>query len=174
MDNFYDARALLQQIANLVDRSMKVKKRTFLGGPIAEEKLKEAVMKLGVPLPKSFETFLLRYGGGMIFGYEIHGIPTEATRISKFDGSGATGETTESDNFVTSIVKVNHYSNRRLPQHFVEFTSNLGDYTFHFDTSQMNEAECPVVVWGPGCEGIPVAQDFLDFLRKISEDTLVF
>jgi hypothetical protein len=143
-------------IANLVDVSRKGKKRTLLGAPIAEEMMKETEMKLGVRLPKSFKSFLLIYGGGMIFGYEIHGIPSEATRISKFDGSNEPIDNLESDNFVTSIVKANQYSNRRLPSHFVEFTSDQGDYTFHLDTSRMNQAEeCPVVVWAQAVKELP-------------------
>ena len=143
-------------------------RRTQLGEPIAEAEIQSAERTLGVRFPVSFRTFLLRWGGGLVLDLEIYGIPSEATRISRFSGDSTTGSNLEDDNFVFSILRANQRRDRRVPRHLIQFTSDGADTYFYLDVSRMDSAnECPAVVLASDGSVHTFATSFLDFLKKI-------
>ncbi len=49
----------------------------------------------------------------------------------------------------------------------VQFPPDRGDYMYYLDTDKLTaERECPVVVLGPGSEGVVIAKDFFDFVVR--------
>jgi hypothetical protein len=65
------------------------------------------------------------------------------------------------------IVQMNRAPRPGIPRHLVTFIYAGGDCAFYLDTSRCDAlGEYAAVVFGPGEEGIPVADSFLDFLHK--------
>src|SRR5271167_1107066 len=115
-------------------------------GPVPDRQITRAERELGVAFPPSFRAFLVQFGGGFLFDYEFLGLAEEPGHW-------------------LDIVQMNRAPRPRVPRHFVMFIYAGGDCAFYLDTSQRDAmGECKVVVFGPGEEGIPVADSFLDFL----------
>jgi hypothetical protein len=55
-------------------------------------------------------------------------------------------------------------SRGHIPNHYILISDDGGDYSYYMDTSVTDSrGECPVIVLGPGAEGV-VARDFDEFL----------
>lgn len=120
------------------------------GCPASEEYISAAERELGVVYPRSYRSFLRYFGTGTLHYFEIYGIPM--------------------NHLWGDVVMMNQLSSQPVPARFVKFTEKAGERGYYFDTSQMNsERECPVVAIGSGREAYPIADSFLDFLRKVGE-----
>lgn len=148
MDNLDPVATALAEVVQSWDREL-----LDMSGPVCEEEIRAAERALGVPLPRSYRAFLHKYGAGTLHLYEVFGICRD----------GLWGD----------IVMMNQLGPRTLPNHFVKFTPDVGDYAYYLDTSRMNEDnECPIVAFGPGEEGRVVADSFLEFLRLANAGTV--
>lgn len=117
-------------------------------GPASEEEIAAAERELHVVFPRSYRVFLRHYGSGTM-PYEIFGLP--------------------GDSLWGDLVMMNQLESDPMPSHYIRFTDRIGEYTYYLDTSQLDaEGDCPVVMFGPDEEGTIVADNFLDFLRKLS------
>lgn len=122
-------------------------------GPVSEDEILAAEAALGIRFPASYRAFLLWFGAGDVHYYDIFGLPR--------------------DHLWGDVVRMNHTERRVLPQHYLRFTDDVGDYSYYLDTSRMNASrECPVVLFGGGEEGTVVADSFLDFLRMAREGNI--
>lgn len=167
MEDLVIARAIREMASRSEERS------DLEFGPVAEETIATVEHELGVVLPNSFRTYLRHFAGGLLIGYEIFGVRTEASSGRTCGPPGLS----EDYNVILDIVQHNRTTQEdirrdNMPTGLVMFTTDGGDYHLFLDTSQMNETgECPVVVWGPGALGLKVADDFLEYVRMLAEHT---
>jgi hypothetical protein len=120
-----------------------------------------------VKLPQSFRAYLLGFAGGLMFGYEMDGIPTERARIPPLPPELNLPH--NDANAIMSIVKSNKKIQRYFPPGYVQICSDGGDFFFYLCTSEMSATgECPVIMCGPGADGIQVADNFLEFLEHLT------
>jgi hypothetical protein len=132
--------------------------RPLVLGPVPEERIASAEKELGLSFPKSYRAFLQHFGAAAMWGYEIAGLPLE----SWTDGDPPSCWSHVADD------TLGYRRRGRLPDPYVVISSDGGDYWFLLDTSRVDAAgECPVLIWGPGADGVVVASSFLHFLRKI-------
>jgi antitoxin YobK len=123
-------------------------------GPVPERQIARAERELKVTFPPSFRAFLRQFGGGFLFDYEFLGLAEEPGHW-------------------LDIVQMNIAPHPNVPEPCVMFIYAGGNCAFYLDTSRRDAmGECAVVVFGPGEEGIQVADSFLDFLSK-AKDGLV-
>lgn len=129
-------------------------------GPSPSGSVPRIEAEFGVTLPKSFKSYLEEYAGGMMFGYEIFGVPTEASKTTPDSDTSA----------IVDIVKANERMRSHFPAGHIFICSDGGDFQFFLDAAELsNEVECPVLMYGPGAEGLRVADSFADFLTRIAE-----
>ena len=144
-----DSTSLIDEIAELIHRWDDV--RPTLLGPVAEWMILRAEQELEITFPPSFRCFLKRFGGGLVFDYAILGLVEEPGHW-------------------LDIVHVNRLVPRHIPRQYVWFVYPRGDGAYYLDTSRRDaRGECPVVVFGPNEECVPVADSFLDFLSQARE-----
>jgi hypothetical protein len=136
-------------------------------GPASEEDVKHIESELGVQLPKSFRAYLLRFAGGLILGYEIYGVPTAQSLIPTPPPD--LGLDASSESCILDIIDINKRVRKYYPSTDVFICSDGGDFSFFLDTAKMSsQAECPVIMYGPGSDGVQVADTFLEFLDKLA------
>ena len=124
-----------------------------LVGPVEGRHIARAERELRVTFPPSFRAFLMQFGAGFLFDYEFLGLAAEPGHW-------------------LDIVQMNRTPRPGIPRHCVMFIY-AGTCVFCLDYSRRDAlGECAVVVFGPGEDGIPVADSFLDFLHK-AKDGLV-
>jgi len=127
-------------------------------GPASEDELRQMQERLGRELPATFRAYLLGFAGGLMLGYEMCGIPTEKSRILETEESAISDLVDEA---------------RRRKQHYglgrIYICDNGGDFSFYLDTPQMQNDECPVVMYGPGADGVIVAESVMEFLEKLTK-----
>ncbi|HEX5243746.1 MAG TPA: SMI1/KNR4 family protein [Tepidisphaeraceae bacterium] len=144
------------------------KRSDLFHGPISEDLLPPIEHELGVSLPRSFRAYLLGFAGGLMLGYEICGIPTEKARIPSLQLDPPITGTSESA--ILSIIDANRRRREHQPAGYIYFCGDGGDFAFYFDTNRMTlDGECPVVMYGPGAAGVVVANDYIDFLKRLAE-----
>jgi hypothetical protein len=120
-------------------------------GPVPDRQIARAERELRVMFPPSFRAFLMQFGAGFLFDYEFLGLAEEPGHW-------------------LDIVQMNRVPRPNVPEHCVMFIYAGGNCAFYLDTSRRDAlGECPVVVFGPGEEGIQVADSFLDFLSKAKD-----
>jgi hypothetical protein len=144
--------SLAAEIAALIRGSTGVP--TDLLGPVPERQVAGAERELGVTFPPSYRAFLMQFGAGFVFDYQFLGLAADQGHW-------------------LDIVEMNRAPRPSVPRHFIMFVYAGGNCAFYLDTSQRDaRGEYAVAVFGPGEEGVPVADSFLDFLHK-ARDGLV-
>jgi hypothetical protein len=147
-----DGTSLVAQICQLIN-GWDGGSPTFFG-PVAEKEIVRAEQKLGTTLPPSYRCFLRHFGGGFVFDYEILGLVQESGHW-------------------LDIVHVNCLVPRYIPREYVRFVYAPGNGDYYLDTSRRDAlGECPVVIFNPSGEDVPIADSFLDFLGK-AKDRLI-
>jgi hypothetical protein len=134
-------------------------------GPVSDQEVDTVERELGVRLPRSFRAYLKGFAGGLMFGYEICGIPTPKSRIpsASEDSRFADGN----DNAIVSIVAANRRRRKSYPPAQIYFCCDGGDFSFFLETARTSpDGECPVLMYGPGASGVQVADTFIDFLKS--------
>jgi hypothetical protein len=136
-----------------------------VAGPATPEMIADAERQLGVSFPSSYRWFLARYGAAVCKGFCVAGL-FEATNEA---------ETPYWPHVVTRTLQLRRAGDGHLPVAYVSISDDGGDYKYYLDTSrQTGEDECPVVVLGPGAEGLVVADEFGVFLKRAFEDNITF
>jgi len=137
-----------------------------LPGGVEDEVIRAAEVKLGVQFPPSYRLFLSRYGAALCAGFEIAGL--------FYAGNDDEGPPLWSD-VVAATLQRRRQSDGLIPDSYVPVSDDGGDYTFYLDTTcSESQGECPVVVLGPGADGVIVAEDFFEFLVRSFEGSLSF
>jgi len=76
---------------------------------------------------------------------------------------------------VASTLQIRRASRGFIPNQYVLISGDGGDYNFYLDTSRPDAlGECPVVVLGPGADGIIVAKNFFDFVARSFAGSISF
>lgn len=133
-----------------------------VAGPASDMAIAAAENALGVRFPVSYRGFLSTYGAVLCGGLEIAGL---------FEGEYQDEPPLWSD-VVTTTNGLRRASRGGIPASYIAISDDGGEYKFYIDVSQESSTgECPVVVLGPGAEGVVVADDFLDFvIRSLNEE----
>jgi len=136
-----------------------------LAGPADEEMIASAERKLGVRFPQSYRAFLAQYGAALCSGFEIAGLFRHA-----YDD-----EPPLWDDVVTATCLLRGKTGDFIPKEYVAISGDGGDFTYYLDTSRMDAAsECPVIVLGPGVDGLILASNFIDFVIRACNNRLTF
>ncbi len=136
-------------------------------GPVADGDIAAAETTLGVRFPTSYRVFLKHFGAAWLpFFYELAGL-----------GPGRCTDPTPP--LWLHVVDVNLQMRRAsrglIPAEYIRICDNGGDYSFHLDTGNVDGGgECPVVVLGPGRDGIVVAYSFLEFVELAAAEKLEY
>ncbi len=138
---------------------------SFNYGPVEEEAIIGVERAFNLLLPRSYRDYLATFAGGMLFGYDVCGIPTAKSQIPTFADDPAD---IKPGNLIQDVVVVNQDYIRIMPAGLVYITGDGGDDSFFLDTNRMMAEECPVLMFGPGANGMRVANNFLDFVRQIA------
>lgn len=136
-------------------------RRAFDGGemlgPVAEELIAAAEVEIGLRFPRSYRLFLKNFGA-VHFAYDIAGLPV--TRYTD-------AEPPYWSNVLDDTLRCRRASRGLIPHSYIPVSADGGDFVFYFETaSPSDDGECPVVVLGPGKDGIQVASSFVEFIEK--------
>jgi len=149
--------ATLEEVAALLDGSEAA-------GPATDEMIASAERELGAEFPPSYRQFLSKYGAALCRGFELAGV----FKVENQD------EPPLWSSVVTATKQLRRASGS-IPTGYLAISDDGGDYKFFLATDRKNPgAECPVVVLGPGKDGVVVASDFLDFVVRTFQNQLVF
>jgi hypothetical protein len=139
----------------IVDRLRKAIGDGKHPGPIADVDIAAAEASLGVRFPTSYKVFLKHFGAVWLpSSYEVAGL-----------GPGRC--TDPEPPLWLHVIDINARRNCRPRKEYVRFSDNGGDYAFYFDTASVDaNGESPVVVLGPGCDGVIIAHSFVEFVER--------
>ncbi|MBM7645659.1 hypothetical protein JOD45_001877 [Scopulibacillus daqui] len=137
-----------EKIIKIIKDNKDIDAGDFTDG-VDENTVKNLENELKVTLPESYKWFLLNYGSGGLYGVDILGV-------------GLVGVKQINQASVVKVTK--EYRDVDLDKDLV-IIEDCGEYMYCLDTSQMQNAECPVVSWDQmGGIGIVIANNFYDFL----------
>ncbi|WP_270342021.1 SMI1/KNR4 family protein [Bacillus mobilis] len=131
-----------KELINFINENMELD--DFTGG-IDEKQINIIQNKLGVVLPKSYQWFLSNYGSGGIFGVDILG----AAKSS----------------IASVVMETERFRELGLDKNLVVI-ENSGEYAYCLYTDEMENNECPVIVWDRqmGIDETIEANNFYEFL----------
>lgn len=132
---------------------------SLVAGGSSEASIEEAEAALGVRFPPSYRAFLSQYGAvGEIAGLFEAGDEDEPPLWS---------------DVVTDTLLTRKVSRGRILNEYIPIAGDGSDFHYYLDTSHTDaRGECPMIVLGPGADGLVIADDFCDFVRQYYEDTL--
>ena len=130
-----------------------------VAGPVPLEAVAAAERELKVSFPRAYRLFLLHFGAALLPGREIVGIDPNYTDP-------------EAPPLYRNVVQVTlrgrRVSRGYIPDSLIPISSDGCDDTFYLDTAaDSGHGEAPVVVHGPGRDGIRVADTFVDFVELL-------
>lgn len=127
-------------------------------GPVADAGIAAAETELGVRFPLSYRIFLRHFGAVLLPGsYEFAGLGP---------GRCTDPEPPFWEHVVDATVQLRRASRGLIPKEYVRFSGDGGDYAFYLDTAHVDDQdECPVVVLGPGRDGVVIARSFVEFVE---------
>jgi hypothetical protein len=136
-------------------------------GPVAEREVANAEATLVSRFPTSYRVFLKHFGAAWLpSSYEVAGL-----------GPGRCTDPTPPlwVHVVDVNLRMRRVSRGSIWIDYIRFSDNGGDYAFYFDTANVDaKSECPVVVFGPGRDGVIIAHSFLEFVEGAVAGDLVF
>jgi hypothetical protein len=136
-----------------------------VAGPASRQMIEDGETTLAVRFPPSYRHFLAAFGAALCPGFEIAGL----FRTSTPD------EPPLFTDVVATTLQVRRALRGEIPHEYVAISDDGGDYTFYLVSSTCSEErEAPVVVLGPGADGVVVADDLPDFVVRSYERTLTF
>lgn len=131
--------------------------RSSVAGPVAEERVREAEATLSVKFPPEYRTFVRSYGAVMGRGFDIAGLFVE-DRLSP--------------PLWRDVVKATRAFRRsvdgNLPEALIPIAEDGQGVTFCIDTRVQEEGGSGVVAYGPGVDGVTVADSVEEFVVKLS------
>ena len=121
-------------------------------GPVSAEEISAAELELSVVFPPSYRMFLAKYGASWFrCPYSIAGICDEPEDVPPLH---------------ESVVRSN-LQLRRRGRHIlslIKITDDGTDWSLFLDTACVDQVgECPVIVLGPGKDGLTIANSFIEF-----------
>lgn len=128
-------------------------------GPVAEADIADAEVILGVLFPTSYRVFLKHFGAAWLpSSFEVAGLgPGRCT-----DPAPPLWE-----HVVDVTAQMRRASRGFIPKQYIRISGNGGDYAFFLDTGDVDaKGECPVVVFGPGRDGVIIALSFIEFVES--------
>ncbi len=136
-------------------------------GPVAEADITNAEADLDVRFPISYRVFLKHFGAGYLSGFcEIAGLGV---------GRATDPEPPQWSHVVDLNLRMRRASRGLIPQEYIRISDDGGDFSFQLDTGKTDDrGECPVVVLGPGRDGIAVAGTFLEFAEIVAAEKLEY
>ena len=126
---------------------------------MSNETIANAEAELGVAFPSPYRTFLARYGAAMGVGFEIAG-------LFKSDKD----EPPMWRDIVLATKRTRRAARGHLPETLLPISGDGASLTYYINAN--GEDSCPVVAYGPGCDGQQVAESFEEFVVKLSTDRL--
>jgi hypothetical protein len=128
-------------------------------GPVAEADIVAAEQELGVRFPTSYRVFLKHFGAVWLpSSFEVAGLGC---------GRCTDPEPPQWEHVVDVAAQMRRASRGSIPNEYVRFSSDGGDYAFYLDTGNVDaNGESPVVVLGPGRDSAIVAQSFVEFVER--------
>lgn len=128
-------------------------------GPASDQAIREAEEALGVVFPKTYRAFLARYGAVMGNGFEIAGlfVSDDAAPPMWCD-------------IVEGTKQTRRAVGGRLPQALLPISGDGMDQTYYIDA--VGGDDCPVIAYGPGCDGEQIAGSFDEFVVKLASGAL--
>lgn len=158
-------------IAEIRQLSIKHEDKPEFAGPVSDDVIEAAERELGVRFPKSYRAFLRHLGSAIMFSDYFDGLPLALSNDGKSQSS-----------YFTNVVESTKRAWRGatghgdgIPRNLITLSSDGGDYYYYIDVSKRDDRdECPIVVIGPGADELVVADDFLDFVRKLARDDPLF
>jgi len=144
--------------------------KAWIAGAASAELINAAEYELGIQFPPSYRQFLSQYGAVMCEEVEIVGLFLNENEDEPPLWSDIVSRTKNLRCLPGSSVVDDNW-----PRSYLPISSDGTDYMFYLDESQSDESgECPVIVLGPGADGIVVASDVFDFIVRSFEGTLSF
>jgi len=138
-------------------------------GPVPDEVIEGAERELGVRFPRSYRAFLRRLGAAYMVHQEFFGLPfpmTPEKEAYPFCFSDVVD--------VTKLFRKGS-ANDGLSRNLINVSTDGGECYYYIDVSRRDERdECPVVLMGSGAPMVVVADDFLEFVRKIALNEPLF
>jgi hypothetical protein len=127
----------------------------YTAGGASSELIESAEQELNVRFPAAYREFLERYGSAMGMGFRIAGLfKSEQEEMPMWE----------------DIVLVTKRTRRALqgglPDTLLPISSDGASLTFYIDATGSDE--CPVIAYGPGVDGLRVAESFEEFVVKSS------
>lgn len=116
-------------------------------GEVDESRIYVVQNKLGVELPDSYKWFLNTYGSGGLFGVDILGIGKS--------------------NVASVVIVTESYRDLEMNENLIVI-EDAGEYAYCLDSSNMENNECPVIVWNRqgGLDDFNTAKNFYKFLSQ--------
>src|SRR5262249_31585226 len=130
-------------------------------GPVGERDIAAAEQELGVRFPTSYRIFLKHFGAAWLrppievagLGSFRHTDPAQPLWLNVLD--------------VTASMRRYAYTSS-IPRQYIPFSDDGGDYQFYLDTGSIDACgESPVVVLGPGRDGVIVSRSFVEFVESV-------
>jgi len=136
-------------------------------GPVAQADIAAAEEELGVRFPTSYRVFLEHFGALWLpSSFEIAGL-----------GPGRCTDPTPPPwaHVVDVTAQMRRASRGLIPNEYVRFSSDGGDYAFYLDTGNVDaNQESPVVVLAPGRDAVIVARSFVEFVERAASGRLEY
>jgi hypothetical protein len=135
-------------------------------GPVAEAEIQAAEKELGVRFPMSYRVFLKHFGAAWLPSYEVAGL--------------APGRSTDpTPPLWAHVIDVTAHMRRAsrgfIPKEYIRFSGDSGDYGFYLDAGNVDtNQESPVIVMGPGRDGVVIAPSFVEFVERAVEGRLEY
>lgn len=117
-------------------------------GPASDSLVKSAEDSLRVEFPAEYRNFLRQYGAALLLGVEIYGLAQRADPAEPPIWS--------------DLRTLARQSVAGLPADLIPVSDDGGDYRFYLRSGN----ESPVLVYGPGLNGIQVASSFSEFVLR--------
>lgn len=127
----------------------------YTAGGASIEMIESAEKKLNVRFPVAYRNFLERYGAVMGIGCRIAG-------LFKLDEE----EQPMWESVIVTTQDTRDASQGWLPDTLLPISSDGASLTFYIDANGADE--CPVIAYGPGVDGLIVAESFEEFVVKSS------
>jgi hypothetical protein len=145
--------------ASILDRLKRAIADGKHPGPVAEPDIAAAERELGIRFPTSYRVFLKHFGAAWLpSSYEVAGL-----------GPGRCTDPTPPlwEHVVDVTAQIRRASRGLIPKEYIRFSGDGGDYAFYLDTGHVGaNGESPVVVLGPGRDGVIIAHSFVEFVER--------
>src|SRR5262245_17949151 len=143
----------------MLPRFQRVLEKGRYAGPVPEADIVKAEETLSVRFPLSYRLFLRHFGAAWLRA------PYEVAGLSPYR------HTDPQPPLWVHVVDHTEIMRRafrgQMPHAYVPISSDGGDYQFYLDTGKQDAiGESPVVVFGPGLDGVVVATSFVEFAEK--------